>query len=318
MPRPCVSTRDIRASTPAGAAAIAILLSKAEPVFDLEAAAASGEDTDAVHDMRVASRRLREAMATLAPAYRKRTIEPQLALIKQVTRTLGPVRDADVFIDTFRRLLTRSTPDAERKAVAYLIGRRQGERVSDLRRMRRRLRALRLPGRRRRFEKALASVKDGGAAQRPFADLARDVLVTRLDAVYSHLPAALTASHSEEQHAMRIAVKHLRYSVETLSPCFSQRGGAIRETLVAFQDVLGELHDHDVFIEHVRSIPRDEARAAGVPAVGLKAVERHLTAERATLFARFERLAREHDEASVRAEVLGGLIRPRVPRPGSI
>ena len=111
----------VDAHSPLKEAAPAILLAKAEPLFELEAAASGGADMDAVHDMRVASRRLRESMRLLAPLYPPAAFSAWYKRVRRVTRALGPVRDSDVFIDAFSRL-NRSL-DARRSACGGVPGR---------------------------------------------------------------------------------------------------------------------------------------------------------------------------------------------------
>ena len=264
----------VDAGTPVGEAARRILSAKAEPLFALESAAAGGEDADAVHDMRVASRRLREALRLFAPVYRRKTIATWYALVTDVTRTLGRVRDADVFIETFHRLLRSATDPAERAALAYIVGYRQAERAAHLARMRKRLRALDLASARPRFEGAIARAEGHGRHAAPLGRSRRGGRggARRLP-MYAFIPAALTAEDSTSQHAMRIACKRLRYAVETLAPCFGDDFEDAHAVLVAFQDALGELHDHDVFIAAVEAV-RDagEAGAAGVTRHGLDEV----------------------------------------------
>jgi hypothetical protein len=128
---PRFAVEGVGAHTPLNQAAPAILLSKADPLFELEAAASGGADMDAVHDMRVASRRLREAMRLLAPLYPQNGYAKWYRRVRRVTRALGPVRDSDVFIDAFSRL-NRSLKSGGRHAVAFFVGYRLGQREHEL------------------------------------------------------------------------------------------------------------------------------------------------------------------------------------------
>ena len=79
-----------------------------------------GDDVEALHDMRVASRRLRAALSVFAAAFPPK---PFLALEKQVARvtdSLGVVRDADVLIE-FVTQARDAAPESERVGIdAYL------------------------------------------------------------------------------------------------------------------------------------------------------------------------------------------------------
>jgi CHAD domain-containing protein len=297
-------------TTPVGDAATAILVAKSRRMFDLEAAASGGADMDAVHDMRVASRRTREALSALSPAFKNKVEGELISIAKTVTRSLGAVRDADVFLAEFTEMAS-STEDADQRiALAYLIGRRQAERVAALDKMRKRLGRLDLKQSRKRFRKVARDTR-GSADTMALVDLARDVLSDRIDLVYMHLPAALDEENAHEQHSMRIAFKHLRYAVETFAPCFDSSFSRIHDTLVAFQNVLGEIHDLDVFAEVVsRTLDRDEAIAAGVTRAGVDEILAELAAQRAGQYRRFKRFVLQHPEERTRQRILGSLIEP--------
>ena len=59
---------------------------------------------DGIHDMRVASRRLRSVLADFSPYLRKRRISASLKEIKSIAEALGRVRDQDVAIKTLESL----------------------------------------------------------------------------------------------------------------------------------------------------------------------------------------------------------------------
>ena len=94
----------VDASTPLVDAAPRVLSVKAAPLFELEAAARGGADADAVHDMRVASRRLREAMRLFQPLWDSSAFQRWYRRVRRVTRSLGPVRDSDVFLEELAQL----------------------------------------------------------------------------------------------------------------------------------------------------------------------------------------------------------------------
>ncbi|MBA4370732.1 MAG: hypothetical protein C0418_04030 [Coriobacteriaceae bacterium] len=297
-------------STPVAEAAAEVLAAKAVPLFALEEAAAGGRDMDAVHDMRVASRRLRAALTVFRPYLPAKGRKRWGRLARTITRSLGAVRDADVFIAEFSALARNAKTADERVTLAYLLGRRHGERARDLAEMRRTLGSLDLAGGRSALLRFAASAR---GADTPLHELAAEILTTRLAALGAHLPDALTPENAQVQHAMRISAKRLRYAVETLRPCFDASAGDILAVLRALQDALGEMHDRDVFLAAVRQVAEDpDAAAAGVTAAGLAVVERRLVKERARHFATFADLITEHDAASLEAALDGALL----PLPG--
>ena len=79
-----------------------------------------GEDIEALHDMRVASRRLRAAMSVFAAAFPEKPFQALEKQVARVTDSLGVVRDADVLIE-FVTTARDVAPESERVGIdAYL------------------------------------------------------------------------------------------------------------------------------------------------------------------------------------------------------
>ena len=90
--------------------------------------AIDGTDIECVHDMRVASRRLRAAMRNFADCFsRKKKFRSYLKQIEQITSTLGDVRDLDVLMDRFEKD-QQTVPEEAQIAVQNLIKHLQRER----------------------------------------------------------------------------------------------------------------------------------------------------------------------------------------------
>ena len=70
-----------------------------------KAGASDGVDIEFVHDMRVASRRLRAAMDNFADCFEKEPFKKYYKQIRTITRTMGTVRDLDVLIVHFQNEL---------------------------------------------------------------------------------------------------------------------------------------------------------------------------------------------------------------------
>ena len=87
-----------------------------------------GTDIEYVHDMRVASRRLRAAMRNFADCFApKKEFRRHLKQVERITSTLGGVRDLDVLIDRFQKDVLTVPADAQ-IGVQNLIGHLQTER----------------------------------------------------------------------------------------------------------------------------------------------------------------------------------------------
>ena len=260
----------------------------------------SGDEVEAVHRMRVASRRLRAVLPLLSGCTGRRELRRWRRELRQITRALGEARDTDVRIDfvlafaarlprgsgrhgrnaatsaagrfpSFRTILPRLGLEPERRrelenALPTSAGPadQQGIECLLLRLVQQRealqpgvLAALdRLEGRRLldrmagRAEKAEARARNAGARARSAAayEAAHRNARLRCDEVLSHAPALRDPARVAEHHAMRIATKRLRYTLETFAPLYDDGLKAELKALRRLQEALGRLHDCDVWI----------------------------------------------------------------------
>lgn len=295
----------VEAHSPIGAAAPLILRAKAVPMFALAERAADGTDADAVHDMRVASRRLREALRLFAPLYPRRELRRWQRRVRDVTRALGPVRDADVFAEEFARLGPELS-EGGRRCVAFAIGMRLGRREAEVADLRQGLAALKLGRRAGEFAAFADEVRSADhLAESPLSAFAHDAVDARVAVVVEMQPAALVEANRAQQHALRIDYKRLRYAVEAFSPCYGDAFGALYGTLTAFQDALGALHDTEVFARDLGS-PQFVAQSAlaDVAPADIEEVAALLARRTRVAFAEFARLAAEHPAEGLRDALL--------------
>lgn len=99
-----------------------------EVVWKTIPAAIEGSDIEGVHDVRVASRRLRAAMDVGVVCFPSKWYKPLHRAAKEITSALGEVRDRDVLIEALRA--DRATaPVTEHPGIDRLIARVERERV---------------------------------------------------------------------------------------------------------------------------------------------------------------------------------------------
>ena len=83
-------------------------------------------DIERVHDMRVATRRLRAALEVFAPCFPRKRHRRALKLVKALADALGERRDRDVAIEFLERFAD-DAPESDRAAVAALVERLRDE-----------------------------------------------------------------------------------------------------------------------------------------------------------------------------------------------
>ena len=90
-----------------------------------------GNDVEAVHDMRVALRRLRSALDTFADWYEGGDFRTFERAARRLRKRLGTVRDADVLLERLRPVLAAAGPD-EAAGIAYVVAELERRRADGL------------------------------------------------------------------------------------------------------------------------------------------------------------------------------------------
>jgi CHAD domain-containing protein len=106
------------------AAGARIVRVRARELFDHAEGVLDTRDIERVHDMRVASRRLRAVLEIFAPCFPASEFKGVLRDVKQLADALGERRDPDVHIDALRAFARTLTP-ANRHGVNALVAEQQ-------------------------------------------------------------------------------------------------------------------------------------------------------------------------------------------------
>jgi CHAD domain-containing protein len=94
----------LHAAMPFAEAAAATVAVRADELFEHSADVLDTSDIERVHDMRVASRRLRAVLEIYAPCFPKDQFRPLLKEVKALADALGERRDPDVLLDRLAQL----------------------------------------------------------------------------------------------------------------------------------------------------------------------------------------------------------------------
>lgn len=255
-----------------------------------------GQDAEALHDMRVATRRMRAAFRVFGDYFDARAVAPYLKGLKRTGRALGPVRDLDVLKEKAQAYVD-TLPEPKKEGLEGLFAAIDQHREAARRRMLRHLDSRKYTRFKERFGLFLHSeglgslpVTSGDGEPRPFRlrHVAPMAVYERLGAVRAYDEWVVVPDPPLERlHALRIACKRLRYTLEFFEQVLGPETRAAIKQVVAVQDHLGALQDAVVASDILREFLATGSwgKGAGTPLPGRGAsspgVEAYLEARHA-------------------------------------
>ncbi len=211
-----------------------------------------GEDIEELHDMRVATRRMRAAFRVFGHHLDMKQLRPTLKDLRRTGRALGNVRDLDVFWEKTERYLDTLPPEQE-SDLSPLRAAWETEREKAREKMLAYLDSDRYAQFKKRFAELL---ENPGNAALPVLSEKGEPLPHRLRhvapvAVYQRLAAFLAYDEwvtksdvpLERLHLLRIAAKRLRYTLEFFEEVLAPETKGVIKEIKGLQDHLGDLQD---------------------------------------------------------------------------
>jgi CHAD domain-containing protein len=258
-----------------------------------------GEDAEALHDMRVATRRMRAAFRVFGDYFEPEVVAPYLKGLKRTGRALGPVRDLDVLREKTLAYF-HSLPEPERVGLQRLLAAIEQHREAARERMLRHLDGDRYACFRERFGHFVHSEGMGSLPMDPGSGEPRPFRVRHVVpmAVYERLGAVRAYDEwvqvpeppLERLHALRIACKRLRYTLEFFQEVLGPETRVAIKQVVAVQDHLGTLQDTVVARALLREFlatgswgEQSKGAALGGPVAANPGVEAYLAARQAEM-----------------------------------
>ena len=243
----------------------------------------SGQDIEYIHRMRVASRRLRAALPLFFSCIPEKKYRVWMLEVQKITRALGEARDTDVQIAFITKIIKKRGRAVEQKnpSTDYPV-RVKGDVESIL--------LMQLQKKRSKLQvaviKDLEKLKTSGIIDEmraffisqapetkrtrkrspPYAIpmVAAGRISRRLDIMLSYERWVHNPDAVVQHHAMRIAAKKLRYTMEVYGPLYRLGLKKYLDRVKKVQEILGDLHDCDVWIDTVMVILLKERSASPV------------------------------------------------------
>ena len=215
---------------------------------------------DTVHELRVASRRLRAFALVFKDVLGEKAQARLEKELKRVTKSVAALRDLDVLVGLVEGRLAGANAELERAAIEHLLEHLEQRRVEAADTAEVRLKGLDTGGLSRRVRRAARDVIAGlspADAQRAYARSLLERLI--LDAAQRELPEG-GAEQAAQLHRLRIDIKKIRYALELFEPVLGEHFGALYERATALQELLGTHHDLTVLGELMAELAADLAR----------------------------------------------------------
>lgn len=229
---------------------VALLRQRLVSLLKAMPAAQAGDETS-VHEARVASRRLREALPVLGASADEHTLDRAEKRVRRLTRALGPVRELDVTLLLLAELEAKGATAP--RAIARVRERVTAERLARRREMLEEITPSRLNKLCKRLVKVAAPDSPPVIPTDELVEAAQQAgkRARRLKAAIEHAGSIYLA---DRLHRARVAAKKLRYALEIQRELTHSRTTAGLTRLKAQQDLLGRMHDLEILIDRTRGV----------------------------------------------------------------
>jgi CHAD domain-containing protein len=242
MEPPEVAPMPVRPDAPARDVIRSVLAEAVTSILRHDPLVRTSRDPEAVHQARVATRKLRSHLRTFAPLLEPEWTEPLRSELGWLAMALGAVRDREVLLERLRER-AKSLPSTDSRSAASLLGLLELEIDSLRKKLQSELDS-------QRYIDLLESLV--AAAHSPVCTLDADQpasqvlppLATgpwrRLRGAVRQLPEQPT---DPELHRIRILAKRARYAAEAVAPVVGEGATAFARAAAKLQTILGEHQD---------------------------------------------------------------------------
>ena len=247
-----------------------------------------GSDIEELHDMRVATRRMRSAMRVFRPYYQKKAIRPFLKGLRQTGRALGSVRDLDVFMENASAYL-QTLPPEDQTSLDPLFNSWEVQREAARAKMLTHLESNNYNRFVSEFGDFLTTEGAGAIPFNPSKPTADRVFQIIPVLIYHHLEVVLAYENVlegaplETHHALRIDMKRFRYILEFFQEVLGDEVKPVIADAVTIQDHLGALNDADVACQILIEYLDDWREKDQRERINIQGVTQYLIAQQTTL-----------------------------------
>jgi CHAD domain-containing protein len=207
---------------------------------------------EAVHDLRVATRRLISTLELVDRLHPEANLRKARRTLKRQLELFGPLRDVQVQLLTIEKMLP-SFPELEE--FSQVLAKRERQLKQRLRLELKRLKTGKLRKSIATAASQLATLPNTPAMRRQHRAEAILAIETAFDRVIER-KQAITPTDGASIHRMRVAFKKFRYMVEALGPLRGHTTGKQLKAMNAFQGSMGDIQDAEVLLANVQDFAR--------------------------------------------------------------
>jgi CHAD domain-containing protein len=292
--------KQLRPDMPLSQAAALILQVKLPEVLHYERGTVRG-GMNAVHDMRVGSKRLREAVRVLKPALPATARARVLPLVEQLNDLLGEVRDRDVLRDEFVKLGKQAPSAAVPTALLRQLKAERRQHHAVLVEFLENLRGSDFAATYERLMKRMLKAKSEQVTVLAFAD---EAVGERLQSVVDNMQVVYKPSSVTAFHRQRIRVKKLKYALEPFLTILPNTVAPVYDQIADLQELMGQVHDVDVQLALLEEWWADHEEAAEALDAATAALQQRRAELLQATVKHAKKMRRAKFEATLR-EVLG-------------
>jgi CHAD domain-containing protein len=226
-----------------------ILRARFEEMQNLLEKAMNFSDIDGVHDMRVAMRRLRNAVRDLRSVLKKKHYKRFNQKLKFLYDIVGAVRDEDVAIEALEKMRAKAAIAGDEnvlQGIDHVLADHRENRIVGQAKMTDAFSGKLFAEMKEEFFGLLAAAEnEPEAPEKTFAEIGSKVISQTLKRFCKLSDNLYTAYDFEALHRFRIASKRLRTALQLFGECWGEELDPFIEQVAKMQLLLGKVHDRD-------------------------------------------------------------------------
>ena len=222
----------------------------------------TGDDREIIHRVRIASRRLRNGIKLLQDCTPDEQVINWQDELGRITRRLSNARDLDIQINLISHAYEDHMDIRHKPGYRRLLLRLNQKRTKSQQKIEKAIQEMQeeemLPQMHSQLEK-WSVVKEIPSQPAPILfEQAYAAITQLLDDFLSYQKYIHSPNNADKLHAMRIAGKNLRYTLEIFAPLYGHALQPHIQIMQQLQEELGELHDNDVWLNWLPKFIEEE------------------------------------------------------------